>query len=951
MLFRRTLLTAIALLALGAAGVAGPCASAAAAQDGGLPWSTPATSTTGVYDGATATGLALRRLGTTARILHIAAHPDDENTALFAPLALGRGIDAAYLSLTRGEGGQNGIGPELGVALGLIRSEELLAARRLDGGDQFFARATDYGYSKSAEEAFRHWPRDELLGDVVEVIRRYRPDVIASVWSGTPRDGHGQHEASGIIAREAFLAAGDPARFPEQIEAGLRPHAPALYYRSAWFAEGPPDVQLNTGELDPLLGASYHQVAMGSRARHRSQDQGRTLAPGPRRTGLDLVEDPAGPVEVAEDPSFGRYGVGAADATPSLFAGVDTLLSQRAHRVAASLDGMDRRALAESAARFREYESLVAEARAAFKPSDPWALVPTLSRAQDRLTTVAATLEGVGSGGDRGAVADLHHHLAAELDDLRTALLAAANVQLDVVADRAAVVPGQTFRLETSVWNGGPEAIRADAGPLLPEGWTGRRVGTDGVARGEGGWPGGDGVRGDAARGAGAGASTRQTGLFTVAPGRRAVVTYEVTVPADADPTMPYYLDPRAPEPEDMYRWPDDPEVRGLPFGPPPVRGSFLVSLPGVGTPVPAELDATRIAVDARDGQRRQPVKVVPAVSVAIAPALAVVRTAATRPFDVTVRLRSQAPDTVTGTLRLDLPAGWRPAPGRAAITLAPGAEQSATFQVRPPSNAVPGEYEIGARLETGTRARGRTYTLGYHVVDYPHIAPHHLYRTATVRARVMDVEVADVRVGYVPGSGDGVPEALEQLGLDHQLLDAAALAAGAFDRFDVIVTGTRAYEVNDPLVDHNQRLLDWVRSGGTLIVQYNKYPALRRDYAPWPVTIDRPHGRVTDETAPVRVLEPGHPVFNEPNRIGPRDWLGWVQERGLYFWETWPDALTPLLAMSDPGEEDLRGSLLVGPLGEGTYVYAALAFFRQLPEGVPGAYRLFANLLSLGAP
>ncbi|MFO7893354.1 MAG: PIG-L family deacetylase [Longimicrobiales bacterium] len=925
--FRRILLTVTTTIALGSAGVASPSAGQATGP-AGMP--TAAASATAAYHGAAATGLALRRLGTTARVLHIAAHPDDENTALFAPLALGRGIDAAYLSLTRGEGGQNGIGPELGVALGLIRSEELLAARRLDGGSQFFARAIDYGYSKSAEEAFRHWPKDSLLADVVEVIRRYRPDVIASVWSGTPRDGHGQHEATGIVAREAFLAAGDPARFPEQIDAGLRPHSPKLYYRSAWFAEGPPDVELNTGVLDPLLGASYHQIAMASRSLHRSQDQGRRLDPGPRRTGFDRVDDPAGEPEVAEDRSFDRYGQGAADATPSMFDGVDTLLSQRARQAAELLDGLDRRAMEETAELLEEYEALVAEVRDAFNPLRPWALVPTLSRAQDRLATVAAGLEAMGSNRTHGqAVRDLHHHFRHEFDDLRTALLGAANVHLDVIAEEAVIVPGQTFRLEVSVWNGGPDAIRADAGPLLPDGWRAQRA-ESGAAEGR----------------------------LTVEPGQRAVVAYDVTVPDHAAFTMPYYLDPRGPEPVDMYRWPDmyadRAGVRGLPFAPPPVRGSFLISLAGVGTPIPAELDAARVAVDARSGQYREPVKVVPAVSVAVEPDLAVVRAAEPEPFDVTVRLRSQAPDGAAGELRLTLPPGWRASPDRIPARLdEEGAERSLTFEVRPPRNTVPDEYEIGARLEAGAagESEGATYTLGYDVVDYPHIAPHHLYHTATVRARVMDVAVADVHVGYVPGSGDGVPEALDQLGVRWETLDPGALAAADFDRFDVIVTGTRAYEVNDHLVAHNQKLLDWVRGGGTVIVQYNKYPALRRSYAPWPVTIARPHGRVTDETAPVRVLEPGHAVLNAPNRIGPRDWEGWVQERGLYFWETWPDTLTPLLAMSDPGEDDLRGSLLVGPLGEGTYVYAALAFFRQLPEGVPGAYRLFANLLSLGAP
>ncbi len=683
-------------------------------------------------------------------------------------------------------------------------------------------------------------------------------------------------------------------------------------------------MELNTGVLDPLLGASYYQIAMAARSRHRSQDQGRSLDPGPHRTGFDLVEDPAAPIQVSDSRSFGRYGDGQAEATPSLFAGVDTLLSQRSGHAAELLEGTDRQLMDSTTRLLREYESLVADARDAFNPLESWALVPTLSRAQDRLATASANLEAIGSGPGHGeALRDLHFHLSHEFRELRAALLAAANVRLDVVADEANVVPGQTFRLEATVWNGGPDPIRADGGPLLPDGWDAQPV--DGATT---------------TNGAG-------SGRVEVAPGELATFAYLVTVPDDADLTMPYYLDPRGPDPVDMYDWPDDIHVQGLPFAPPPVRGSFLISLAGVGTPVPTEIDAGHVAVDARNGQYREPVKVVPAVSVAADPALAVVRAADPEPFNVTVRLRSQAPDTLRGTLRLDLPAGWNADPERMDVALAEqGDERSATFAVRPPPNAVAGEYDIGARFE----AERQDYTLGYDVVDYPHIAPHHLYQRATVRARVMDVQVADVRVGYVPGSGDGVPQALEQLGLDYEVLDASALAAGNFDRFDVIVTGTRAYEVNDDLVAHNQQILDWVRRGGTIIVQYNKYPALSRDYTPWPVTIDRPHGRVTDETAPVRILEPRSPVFTTPNRIGPRDWQGWVQERGLYFWQTWPDSLTPLLAMSDPGEDPLEGSLLIGPLGQGTYVYTALAFFRQLPAGVPGAYRLFANLLSLGA-
>jgi LmbE family N-acetylglucosaminyl deacetylase len=936
-------LSAIVLLSLATAGP--PAAEAQAGESQAPP--------TG-YQGAMAAGLELRRLGMTGRVLHIAAHPDDENTALLATLALGHGADVAYLSLTRGEGGQNSIGPELGPALGIVRSGELVAARRLDGARQFFARAVDYGYSKNAEEAFTRWPREELLGDVVEVIRRYRPDVVVSVWSGTERDGHGQHQASGVIAREAVLAAGDPARFPRQLDAGLRPHAPRLYYRSAFFAERPPDVELNTGVLDPLLGRSYHQAAMASRSLHRSQDQGGREAPGPRRTAYHRV-DPVADEPVADDRQFSRQLEGAPRTERSLFEGVDTLLSQRATRLgevlagdgATGASGLDGAALADA---FVEYEALAAAARHEFNPLDPGRALAQLTRAQhvlhevaDRLTDAIPQL-----GGNAGhAARNLHFHLAAELEDLGRALLSAANVAVDVVADREWVVPGQTFALELGVWNGGATPVRAHAGPLLPAGWSAVAVTEEPAAAGE---VPGDARVPDGARVAGDARApedaplARDRELF-VPPGERHTATYQVTVAPDAGYTMPYYLDPNRPAAGAMDRWPDDPELRGLPFGPGPVRGSFMLLVDG-SLPIALDREAVRIGVDRRAGEYERPVKVVPAASLTVSPGLAIVPTGGDRATrEVIVRVRRHTDDDLAGRLTLELPARWTAEPRHRDIHLDDGDREFA-FVIAPPPGVEPGEYPVRAVLATG---HGE-HRLGFQVIDYPHIDPVHLYEHAATRVRVLDVDVAPARVGYVEGAGDAIPDALDRLGVQWARLGATDLAVGDLDRFDVIITGIRAYELRDDLVDNNRRLLDWTRRGGTLVVQYNQYAALERDYTPWPVTIARPHGRVTDQNAPVRILEPHHPVFTTPNRISAADWDGWVQERGLYFLDSWDGPLTPLLAMSDPGEPPLTGGLLVAPLGEGTWVYSGLALFRQLPEGVPGAYRLLANLISLGA-
>ncbi len=884
----------------------------------------PAAAQTMEYDGAVALGLSLRRLGTTARVLHIGAHPDDENTALLAGLALGRGADVAYLSLTRGDGGQNGIGPELGEGLGLIRSEELLAARRLDGAEQFFTRAYDFGYSKSAEEAFRHWPRDSLLADVVAVVRRYRPDVIVAVFSGTPADGHGQHEVSGILAREAFLAAGDPNTFPDQIAAGLRPHAPDRFFRSARFRPDQGTASLDTGARDPLLGRSHHQVAMASRSRHRSQDMGVPQAPGPRRTTVARI-DPATNEPIPPDRTAGDILTGV----PVTLAGRADALAREAGRDAGSV--LDR-----VAPTLRQYDDAIAEVRPRLNPLDPSAGIHRLTELRVLLEQALREL----SVADGGPAAELAFHVAEEIQDVDATLLQAANVEVDVVAEKERVVPGQTVHVRLSVRNGGvvPVTVRSfDA--LLPDGWTVEPA----PAREA------DDTAGFRAR-LGSVQPTAAEPPAELAPDGFWVRHVRVRVADDATPTMPYYL--RDERRGDLYSWPDDPSVRGLPFQPDPIRGAARLAI-GTAT-IRAERDAAYVGVDERDGEYRRPVAVVPAVSVRVAPELAVVpHYRLGRPVDVTVRLRNEMPGGLAGTLRLDAPDGWTVEPvrgtGADAVPVrfdAQGEERSVRFRVRPRADADHGLHAVRAVFDAGPR-----FDRGYELVDHPHIRPHRIYRPAETAVRVLDVEVADgIRVGYVAGAGGAAPEALAQLDVAVESLDEAILAAGDLDRYDVVVTGIRAYEVRPDLATHNGRLLDYVERGGVLVVLYNKYEYAAAGYAPFPVEMARPHDRVTDEGAPVTLLEPEHPILSWPNEIGPADWDGWQTERGLYFLSAWPDIATPLLEMADPGEDPKRGALVVAPHGEGLWVYTGLSLFRQLPAGLPGAYRLLANLVSLGA-
>lgn len=841
------------------------------------------------HEGAAALGLALRRLGTTKRVLMIGAHPDDENTAVLSELALREGAEVAYLSLTRGEGGQNLIGPELQEALGIIRSEELLAARRLDGARQFFTRAYDFGYSRSAEESLQHWPQDTVLADVVEVVRRFRPDVLLSVFSGTPRDGHGHHQVAGILARAAYAAAGDPAAFPEQIRAGLRVHQPAHLLQAAWRPDGSEPVRMSIGDYDPLLGRSNYQIAMASRSRHRSQDMGQPEPIGPRTASIAVL-------------------AGEITAGGSMFAGLDTTLSALAASTISQSSFPPPHVEA-----LRAYEAEITRARDAFNPLRPTPLVPLLARAYEHLQQADHLSQGH---------EDLRFAIAAEKAELEDAFWAAAGLVFDAQVETPRVVPGQEFTIALTVLNGGAQPVLVRVlEPLLPAGWQ----------------------------------ATPQEPLpgQALEPGSVRRRTFRVNVAANEPPTEPYYL--HAPRVGDLYTWPQDTALRALPFDPPRVRAFTSVVVAGATLERTAE--AVYLEIDKASGERRRPVAVVPAVDVAIAPAFAVIpladpaaqdgNGAAVSAREITVAVTSANEAAVTGTLRLELPGGWSVDPPEAPLQLRAGERREVRFRVSPPAAPAPGAYPVRAVFHA---ADGRAYDRGHTVIDYPHTRPRQLYRAASTAIAVFPVALAaDLRVGYIEGAGDDGALALRQLGADVTPLDAATLARGDLSRYHAIVLGIRAYEVRQDLIAHNARLLEYARTGGTVVVQYNKYEYPQGRFAPYELSIGRPHGRVTDEAAAVRLLDPDHAALGWPNRISDADFSGWVQERGLYFAESWDERYVPLLEMADPGEPPQRGSLLVARVGDGWYVYTGLALFRQLPEGVPGAYRLLANLVSLG--
>jgi LmbE family N-acetylglucosaminyl deacetylase len=803
---------------------------------------------------AAETQAALRRLAVAGSVLYVGAHPDDENTALLAHLARGRGARTAYLSLTRGDGGQNILGTEKGALLGVVRTQELLAARRIDGAEQFFTRAIDFGFTKSPEETFRFWEHEAVLADVVWVVRRFRPDVVVARFPTTGEGGHGQHTASAILASEAFDAAGDPARFPEQLKDGVRPWKPK---RLVWNvfnfrqAEPPKDadkmLSADVGGYDPLLGKSYTEIAAESRTMHMSQAQG---TPGRRGPALNYFAHIKGEA-----------------ATKDLFDGVD--LSWRRYAGGEAVG------------------QLLEEAARKYDPANPSAVIPLLLRAHREM----------------GKLSKEEPLVEAKRAALEEVIRSAAGLWVEAVAADPYVTPGGEVKVTTTV-------VNRSGYPLKFE--------TVGASS--------------------AGVDILRTELKSNQPFTR---ERPLRTQPDAAYSQPYWL--REEPGKGLFRI-NDAGLVGAPEAPP----ALTVHAPFTfGEGEAAEAITFRIPVlyrwtDRVRGDLYRPVVVVPEVSVAVGEQTLVFPDR--QPKQVRVTLRNNTTADTTGTLRLKLPAGWTATPSEIPATLkAKGEEFRATFNVTPPAGA------STAALAAEFESAGKTYTRGVVEIDYPHIPRQTLFPSARAELVRVDLQKRGSRVAYVMGAGDEIPEALRQVGYDVTLLSDEDLEAADLSRFDAVVTGVRAYNTRAALRRQQTRLLEYVERGGTLVVQYNTPDRTLEgaQLGPYPFKITG--DRVTDETAAVTPLAPADALLNTPNRITAADFEGWVQERGLYFASEWDARYAPLFASHDPGAPDLKGSTLVARHGKGTYVFTGLAFFRQLPAGVPGAYRLFVNMISAG--
>jgi LmbE family N-acetylglucosaminyl deacetylase len=847
--------------------------------------------------GAAGLSQVLERLQTIASALHTAAHPDDEDSAFIARVVRGDNARVAYLSLNRGEGGQNIIGTELFEALGVIRTEELLQARRLDGGEQFFTRTFDFGFSKARAEAATKWDERVVLGDMVRVIRTFRPLVVYSRFSGTPADGHGQHQLAGYLTPLAFKAAADPTEFPDQIAEGLRPWRARKLYRGVGFRpdpSNPPTLTVQTGVFDPVIGRSYGEIANEGRSQHKSQEMGVIETRGPQESGLIRLDAPN-------------------TSERSLFEGIDISIAG-----IPALAGLPNGSLATELQAMRLHAE---RALAAYDARKPEALLPVLASGLKATRDTRAALKTLASASDQ-ARAEADFLLAFKEREFEDALSRAAQVVIDPLADVETVVPGGSVAVTVRTFmpsKGAAKVLGAEVS--APPGWTVQ--------------PGGEEVEDD---------SNPFARFFREYPAHSA--RYRVTAPAAARFTQPYYLD--APREGARYRWltpgavedgGNDP--RGLPFAPPLL--SAQVTLEVAGARVPISRPVQYRFADRVRGELRRNVNVVPAVSVGLDSRLLIVPTGST-PHEqrVVVRVTSHLRDGVSGTLRLELPEGWTATPADAPFAVkAAGEKMSAPFIVTVPAGRKPGAFDVRAVA----RVNGKDYSDDLQEIAYPHIQTHRLYSPARAAAQVFDLTVAPVNVGYVMGSGDQVPDMIRRMGVAVSLIDDETLATGDLSRFDTIVVGVRASEARPAFVANHGRLLQYAERGGTLIVQYQQNDYVARNLPPYPAQMS---SRVTDETAAVTILTPTHPVFTYPNAIGAADFEGWVQERNLYAFTTFDSRYMPLLETADPGETPQRGGQVYARVGKGHYVYTAYAWFRQLPAGVPGAYRQFANLISL---
>jgi LmbE family N-acetylglucosaminyl deacetylase len=885
--------------------------------------------------GAAGLKQTLLRLETTSRLIETTAHPDDEDGGMLTLESRGHGVTTVLMTLTRGEGGQNKMGSNLFDVLGVLRTLELTASDRYYGVEQRFSRVADFGYSKNPEETFQKWGGHDIpLSDMVRVIRTFRPDVLIARFSGTDRDGHGHHQASAILTKEAFRAAADPNRFPEQLKEGLFPWQPKKLYIGNVCGFGAMTcgaenytVKLNTGGVNPVIGMSYIQFAMEGLRHQLSQGAGAwSVEPGDRFTYYKLVDS-------VLPPSTDKDGH-----EKDFFDGMDTSLPGLASR----LGEEEKRVplLRQNLGFFAQHVRQATEQ----SEKDPSATTQHLMWALRSLEDATRELEH--SHVSNPAKLDVLARLKEKSEQAQSAFNLAANVSLEATVapptrpegalpheqDALAVVsPGQNLTIKVK-FNGGSRDLRSPA--HVEDIWL----------------DGGDGWSEHIAK----------SEITDIPPGKDFSVHFKVQVPQHIPYTKPsQHRDD--PERDAIYKV-DAQQYQTLPFPTQWLRAHvaysrFSIDTSSSGGPrknnpsnvhgrVEISSPVMVAFLDPADAPQKRPLLVVPAFSVALEPGIQTIPTEGDPGCNVKVGVTYNLSNPAKGKLRLEIPASWRVEPSELPVEFhGRGEKQDFQFRVFPVS-LKEGRAEIRAVLASG----GTDYNEGYTLVTREDLASAYYYQPALQRVSIVNVKAPkDLKVAYIPGAGDEIPTVLQQIGMDVIVLPAEKLAREDLSRYGTIVLGIRAYDTQKDVATNNKKLLDYVSAGGTLIAQYNTSVGDFNNGHFTPFSAQLSRGRVSVEEAPVEILAADDSVFHYPNQITQRDFDGWVQERGLYFMGTWDSNFTPLLSSHDPGEQPLKGGLLRAQYGKGTYIYTGYAFFRQLPAGVPGAIRLYVNLLAAG--
>lgn len=880
-------------------------------------------------DGHVALGLALRKLSVSGTFLQIAAHPDDEHNALYALYTHGMGLRSIDVQTTRGEGGQNEIGPELFHDIGVLRTSELLSAHRLDGAEQYFARAIDFGYSFSPQEVIDKWGRQETVGDFVRLIRTFRPEVMLTM-NIQGRGGDRAHEANTILSREAYEAAGDPTKYPEQIREGLRPWQPRKLYYTSGFGGGrggqgapgaaggrgrgnapavpatpaapatPPAkvARPATSTYDPLLGRTYAEIGTDARASHKCQGMGGP----PPLPGLGGGRGGGGGSYQLMATSIGSQ---KDKDEASLFDGVDT----RIEALAQYAGDNPPQALTAALGRIAGYAKL---AQGAFAAGNDAGTAAPIEAGLSAVRGLRAELSQMGLSD--AARYEIDFRLKTKERDYEDAVLAAHGLTFDAVADDGLVIAGQPVKLSMVAVNRGPSAVTVSAVTI---------AGFD---------------------------SPGACKLDPIKKDTFYTCVVDAHVPKDASLTTPYFTDNYWKHPANPAINSYEPDVPfGVAFRPSPFRVSFVVKAGDVE--VSRELPIQfRYMKDPYVGDKRMELNTVPEFSVRVSPPLVVIPATAAAAREVHVTVTNGTKGAVQSSVALELPPGWKATPASVPVNFSHEDESlSARFQVTPPAQSKTGEYTLRA-VVTSPAFAGRKFANGYQEIEYPHVQRRQVIKPAETTVKIVDVKVtSNLNVGYVAGVGDQVPAALEQLGAKVSFIDQDELAWGDLSKHDVIVTGVRAYERRADLRAYNRRLLEYAERGGTVIVQYNKMEFNQAEYGPFPAKVSG--NRICDETVPVKILAPADPVFNVPNKIGPATWANWVQERGLYFLGEKDKRYTDLVSMVDsfPDNPGVKlGALVEAKVGKGHWLYLGLGLWRQLPAGTDGAYQLLANLISL---